>query len=63
MIVTNKFHRTEYRTRKTREELDRIADRIAAGHATPAEKRLERKIWRTLCGMSDCKCSGYFGIR
>jgi hypothetical protein len=63
-ILANTFHGTEYRSRKTRDELDAI-DRKAPWHPgnregsfvrTEAEERFVRKVARTLCGIDGCKC-------
>ena len=61
--LVNTFHGTEYVTRKTADELAAIEARMWAGTADAADKALERKIRKALCGIDDCKCSGYFGIR
>lgn len=61
--MTNEFHRTEYQTRKTREELNAI-DQKNPWDWTEAEKSLVRKVRRTLCGAADCKCAeNSFGER
>ena len=62
-ILSNSFHATEYRTRKTREELDAIDYRVGQDTATPAEVALLRKIRTALCGIEGCKCSGSTGER
>jgi hypothetical protein len=48
--LTNTFHNT---TARVRAELD-CYDISAA---------TERRVWRKLCGMRDCTCSGYGGVR
>ena len=62
-ILTNDFHQTEYRTRKTLDEVRAIADRVAGYTATPAERAWARKVRKALCGSSECRCSGTLGIR
>ena len=63
MKLVNVFHETEYFTRKTVGELTAINFRLGWEVASNADKALERKIRRALCGVKDCQCSGSFGIR
>jgi hypothetical protein len=63
-ILTNSFHDTTYRTRKSREELEAIEGRIAMWTADAADKALARRIWNTLCGIEGCTCGqNTFGER
>lgn len=63
-ILTNSFHNTEIRTRKTDEELDAIAIRISDGTASEAEKQLKRRIQGTLCrDHRNCTCGDDWGRR
>ncbi len=59
----NSFHNTSYTTRKSAEELDAIAIRLASGKATPAEKAFASRMKKTLCGVSGCTCGDEFGRR
>lgn len=61
--LRNSFHNTEYRTTKTREDLEAIEYRIMRGNATDADRAYRRKVWKTLCGIAECKCGDTFGIR
>ena len=62
-ILTNSFHGTSYKTRKTREELDAIAVRVQVGVATDAERAFARKVRGVLC-VEDCRCArSVFGER
>jgi hypothetical protein len=56
LTLKNSFHNTEYRTTKTREELDAIESRIGQHTASRAEKDFARKVRRALCGIDNCKC-------
>lgn len=59
MILKNKFHSTQYATRKTSDELDDIQPWLLVG----AERLLIWRINRALCGMNDCVCGGFWGER
>ena len=63
MTLRNTFHGTEYSTKKGADELASIDWRLAAGVATKADKALERKVRKALCGVKGCLCSGLFGLR
>lgn len=54
-ILTNSFHNTEYRTRKTRDELDAILN-TAPWDRSDSEKAFVRKVWNHLCGADGCTC-------
>jgi hypothetical protein len=56
LILKNSFHDTEYRTTKTREELDTIEVRLCQHTASRSEKDFARKVRRALCGIDNCKC-------
>lgn len=55
-ILTNDFHRTEYRTTKSEAEVAKIRD-TADWARTDAERAFVRRVRRTLCGMRDCTCA------
>ena len=59
----NTYHATEYRSRKSPEELDAILGRIMSGTATPADMALRRRMRTALCGADDCQCGDDFGRR
>jgi hypothetical protein len=62
-VMTNDFHGTEYRTTKTRDELNAI-DQKAPWHRTETEQAFVRKVRRTLCGIEGCTCgTNSFGER
>jgi hypothetical protein len=62
-ILSNSFHGTEYRTRKTREDLDRI-DQTNPWDRTEAERAFVRRAARALCGSKECRCAtNSFGER
>lgn len=62
-ILTNSFHNSEYRTRKTRDELDAI-ENTAPWNLSDSDKAFTRKVWRTLCGINGCTCGqNSFGER
>ncbi len=62
-VIKNRFHNTSATTRRSNEELDAIALRIASGKATPAEKAFASRMKKTLCGVSGCTCGDEFGRR
>ena len=62
-ILSNDFHGTEYRTKKTREELEAMYGRAYQGTATDAEKAMLRRIRRALCGTEGCRCGNWLGER
>lgn len=61
-ILTNDFHNTSVRTRKTRDELDRLlqTDRY---DRTDAENAFVRRVRNALCGVKGCECSNDLGER
>lgn len=61
--LKNSFHNTSCTTRKSADELDAIALRIASGKATAAEKALASRMKKALCGVSGCTCGDEFGRR
>jgi hypothetical protein len=61
--LTNNFHNTTYRTRKSDDELYAIKHRLYDGTATDADKRFRRRVRNALCGSDDCTCGGTFGER
>lgn len=60
--LKNNFHGTEYRSRKSQEEIDRIANTWPADR-TPAEKAFVRRVRDALCGAKGCQCGDELGIR
>jgi hypothetical protein len=60
---TNNFHNTEFKTRKSPEELTQIDYRIYAGEASKAEKVFKNRMKKALCLSDDCKCGDTFGRR
>ncbi len=61
--ITNDFHGTEYRTRKSPKELRKIAEKNPH-YFSAAEKRFVRKVQKKLCGMASCSCGwGIFSER
>lgn len=62
--LTNDYHDTEYRTRKSETDLRAIADRIGAGVGTDADKAFVRRVHNALCGSDTCTCGrDIFGRR
>jgi hypothetical protein len=60
ITITNSFHGTEYRTRRSHESL---VDLVRYGIATDADRRFARRAKRALCGSDDCTCSDDIGAR
>jgi hypothetical protein len=60
LTLVNTFHGTQYRTRKTREELDALEPKEMRGETTKAEQALLARIRMTLCGVMDCQCGRDF---
>ena len=63
MILKNTYHNTEYKTKKTQDELDAIEHAVIFGYATPSEVRFVNRVNDRLCGMSDCSCGDFWGRR
>lgn len=61
-ILINTFHNTEYRSRKSAVEIDRIASK-PPWCRTEAEKQFVRRVWRKLCGIDNCLCGDDLGRR
>lgn len=59
----NKFHKTEYRSKFSPEEMEAISYRIYAHIESIAERELQRRMQRALCGYYDCQCGDRFGRR
>lgn len=59
--ITNNFHRTEYTTRKTDEQINAIELRMYNGTATDADKAWVRKVRTALRGSSECDCGDFIG--
>ena len=62
MKLINTYHNTMYHTRKSADEVDRIAS-TPPRHRTPAEKQFVRRVRRTLCGINNCQCGDDLGQR
>lgn len=54
--LRNSFHKTEYTTTKTREELDAIADDAARGTLSQRDARFLSTVRNRLCGVNGCTC-------
>lgn len=62
LTITNDFHDTEYRTRRSAEEIERMVN-TPRYMWTRAEKQFARRCWNTLCGSEECTCGGPLGER
>lgn len=62
-VLSNSAHGTTYRTRYTRDELNRMSMMIGTYHETPAMRRLLAKIKRSLCRHEGCTCGDNIGER
>lgn len=60
---TNSFHNTSARSRYSPEQLEDISVRILGHLLSSAEKAMQYRLWKKLCGMSDCTCGDNFGRR
>ena len=60
--LKNTFHGTEYRTRKTAEEIAELQVKPEWEY-TEAEKAFVRRAWNALCGIAGCTCGDALGIR
>lgn len=40
-----------------------VRPRSAGGGPDTISRAVERRVWRALCGMPECQCSGYAGVR
>ena len=61
--LTNSFHNTERRTRRTNDEINALEGRIATGTATAADRQFVRAARAALCGSPDCTCGDFIGRR
>ena len=61
--LTNSYHHTSYRTRKTDADIEAIELRIYNGNASAADKEWVRKVRNTLCGATGCTCGDFIGRR
>lgn len=61
--LTNSYHGTEYRTRKTDAEIQALELRIYNGTATAADKAWVRKVRAALCGANGCTCGDFIARR
>jgi hypothetical protein len=57
---TNSYHNTEYRTRKTWQEIDAILN-THPSELTPADQAFVRRADATLCGIGGCSCGNGLG--
>lgn len=62
ITIKNDFHDTEFRTKKTAEEINKIRN-TPPDARTDAERAWVNKVRRTLCGIIGCTCGGEFGER
>jgi hypothetical protein len=63
ITITNDFHDTEYKTRKTKEELNSIWIKAGTPYESKTDKTFRHKVWNALCGIEGCTCGGAFGER
>lgn len=59
----NSFHNTEFKSRKSPEELENIEHSLALGHGTDAQRAFHRRMKEALCGNMVCTCGDFFGRR
>lgn len=57
--LTNSFHNTEYRTRRSNDEIDALEGSLANGTATAADRQFVRAVRAALCGSPDCTCGDF----
>lgn len=55
-VLVNDHHGTEYRTRRTLDEVRDMANSVHVGVATNADKAFYRRLWKALCGTNGCDC-------
>jgi len=60
--ITNTFHGTEYKTRKTRQDIDAMLNKHPADR-TDTEKAFVRRCKSALCGIAGCTCGNDIGER
>jgi len=60
--VKNTFHGTEYKTRKTRQEIDALLNKPTY-YRTASEKAFSRRCKSALCGIAGCECGNDIGER
>jgi len=53
--LTNSFHGTEYRTPKTRKEINQILN-THPDNRTPAQAAWVHRVAKALCGVDGCTC-------
>ena len=56
-ILQNTFHGQHYKSSKSRDEITRILDRLAAGRADAGDRRWSRRVRSELCGVDGCTCA------
>lgn len=59
--ITNNFHRTEYTTSKTDDQINAIELRMYNGTATDTDKAWVRKVSKALCGTTRPDCGDFIG--
>jgi len=56
-VLVNHFHGQLYQTTKSREEVDRIIERLASGRVGGTDIRWATRVRSELCGIEDCTCA------
>jgi hypothetical protein len=56
-VLSNSFHSTEYRTRKSEPEVERLRHAEPHFGMSGAERAWVRRVRRTLCGVEGCTCA------
>ena len=56
-VLQNHFHQQLYSTSKSREEIDRILERVRAGRADATDTRWVNSVRSVLCGIDECECA------
>ena len=60
--LRNTFHGTDYNTRKSIDDVDRIVNTMPI-YRTEAEQRWVRRVRQALCGVKNCQCGDDLGRR
>ena len=63
LTLTNDFHNTSYRTRKTAHEVANMLERLESGWPTYNDQDTARRFRKALCGVKDCNCGDFIGCR
>lgn len=61
--LTNSYHNTEYRTRRSNDDIAALEVRIYDGTATAADRQFVRAARAALCGSPNCTCGDFLGRR